>query len=834
MSPEVVSRIQKNWDSVPASVQERLLRAGFQPGGGATTPTTTQPESSTTTTPTVGNEQKPAPSGTGGDIARVGAALAGGAMGGPIGAMGATALTDLAIQGSDVAAGAQDEINPGQTIVEAGTAALPAMGKGPITAAITAGAGGAIGNIGRRLVAGEPVQLDGELVLTTGAAALLGGVARKFENRLMFGKAAQELTGDNEVVQSVDNLLTKPQVEYTAAETKKIADRLGIRVESIGKPGALSFEDPVAQVKQELTLGKVAKKFPTPEGPGKLTKSGRLVKPEFSGSGKPSFTVSYLGSFMPEETAMDVLQKQTGYPVYSDYRTLNDRFEVHKSAINAFSDKLQTIFRGTSAATRASWASALDSGATDAAATLKLSSRDARHVNQLMSVVGDIEEKFGTSYADHIARSGMKDLPDALPRVTSFLRKSSFDYHLGEDWGNAFKKYQSAKDPVVKAQMMRVLNAMRGNPDTMSIKLTATLNRVLGKMGIEGVDARSLANQLTSINYSGALGGRMGPVIKNSIQPIQTAYPYLGERWTAHGLISAMSPSKRAEAIASGVTRGQALDLADVESIASGPVKRGLNFAISKSLAPFAKVEEWVRSWTYLAGRDKALWAAKKANGNLAKFIDLADVDRFQSGAQSRIIGAFTEGGAEKAADEMGKHLVTLTQFDYSAAARPKALTEYGPAGLAGRVAGSFGTWSASYGSYLADSFGPGRAQGSKIKIGRDLVRWTIANAAIAKTYQEIGHALHDEDAGSQALGWTFVAPLFFGGGPAATAFLAAGELLSKASQGKNAPQAKAELKRTAKTFIPGAVAAGEFRQALEEPTMAEGIGRITGFKRGK
>lgn len=830
MNPETIDRIHRNWDKIPAHVQDRLSRAGLGPDSSVTTTPAAGAPTSVTTTPTLGNEAqaRPPAAGVAGDVLRIGGMLTGGAIGGalipgvgaPAGAAIGAAGMDLLAQGQDVMAGQQESINPALTAVEAGAAALPIVGKTIKTAALGAGILGAGTDIARRLAQGKPLELDGELMLATGGSALLGGVARSFQNRLMLGQSVQQLTGDNEVVRAVDDIMTKPQAKRSFAETQRVARELGINPEQVGKTGSMSFDDPVEFVKNELSdLPSVAKKFP------KGVKKGETAP-----------ATSFTRHFFPEETSMNSLQQQTGYPVYEDYTTLINKFKLHKTAINEYADRLQKIFRGTTATKRAVWSAALDTQDAKSIATLGLSPRDERAVRELGSVLSDVEQKFGGNYREFTAT--MPDNPEAITRATSFLRRSSFNYYLKEDWDAAFNKYKNVKNVDVQSQMLRVLNAMQGNPDWMSTKITMALNKALGKMGISGVDARSVANEVTAINYSGALGGRMGPVIRNTLQPIQTAYPYLGERWTAHGLRAIMSSNKRAEAIASGVTRGQALDIADVEAIAANPLRRGLKFVVEKSLWPFQKVEEYVRGWTYLAQRDKTLWAAAKAKGDVNKFMDLSDIDRFQEGPRARILAAYATGDINQAADEAGKHLVTLTQFDYTAAARPKLLTEYGPAGLGGRVAGSFGTWSASYGAYLADSFVPGRAQGSVYKKGRDVIRWLAGNTAIAATYTSIGHTLNDQDAGQDVLGWTFIAPLVFGGGPAATAFMAAGALLSKAAQGKvserDLAQSKRELIRSTKTFVPGSLAYDEFRKAGQEPTTAEAVGRLTGFKRGK
>lgn len=738
-----------------------------------------------------------------GPWAAAGGAVAGGIVGSILG------------QEQEKELGYREEVNPWLVGLEGAEASVPLMGKTVKTAAVIGAAYVGGSTVARQLVDGQPLDLGYVDAMTAIIGGAITGLTRGVINKKTAGEAVRkglvEIFGDNEITEAAWKDLTKrliKQERRSRASTRDIARRFDVSEKSLGAPGSMSFDDPTEDLGHSIAARRPRAK------------------------GKVKGTTGLIGAGLPEDIALPRMQKQTGVPVWDDFRKLRERSIMQHNAMDKYTSGIRGAYKKTRAKSRVDIGAIVRESGLDPK-SVRLAAKDLgvdpEKALEITSTISRIENEFGTDFADY----ALKNIPletDGLRMTTKFLHYSSAHKYLGDEWGKAFQKYSKHPDPAIARQMNRVLNAMVGDAGqagkTVSRAMTDTLNR-LG-MKNANVDARALVGQMVSMNYGGALGFRLTPIVRNSFQTLQLTYPMLGKRWYAYGLRHALTKRGKQRAIDAGIIRGQAEDISELENITTGNISRRIQRVNKVAMWGFLKSEQSVRAQAFNGMYGKTINAARRSRGDLNKFLSRSDVDRFQDAPRDWVSSLYLMGDYEGASVEAAKHLTRVTHFDYSAAGRPKILTEYGPLGLAGKAGGGFGTWGASYAGYLSDYMLPGRANGPGWKVARDIARLAEVNIAIGATFAGLGSMFGDENSVQDAMAWLGASPLIYTGSPALEAFTSSVETIREGASGRDviSRSSTGELKysrplsrlfRAGSTFIPGGVAVPEHVKAFED-----------------
>jgi hypothetical protein len=239
---------------------------------------------------------------------------------------------------------------------------------------------------------------------------------------------------------------------------------------------------------------------------------------------------------------------------------------------------------------------------------------------------------------------------------------------------------------------------------------------------------------LVSLQYLGTLGGRFGPLVRNSMQTFQTGYMYLGGKYHVTGLKRALRPGGRAEAEALGfIAPTESLAFEAERAFAPGSK---LGKVAQLLLRPYRLVDDRNRAVMAFGQYEKTLDAARRSRGDLNAFIDYAGLKAgFAQAEAVRIAKLYLNGDIKEAARQAGIALADNTQFLYSTENKAPGLT-----GFIGKTAGAFGNWPVWYSRILADMVGnKNMSTGEKAVIGS---RWLIANSAMLGGIYATVHAL--------------------------------------------------------------------------------------------
>lgn len=849
----------------------------------------------------------------------------GGPPGAIYGGMAGSGLGDIIGQAEEIKRGQREEFNPLRTALEIGIGAIPGGGKLASTGgALARGAAFGAATVGAESLVERGELPDGADVLFASATAgLLNATSAKVAHKFLtkqFREIGQEDELFDEAMDAGKQLRLPGIVDAVDEEERLVQAFTG----ADNRPPAPTRRlKPERIIQEELDLGIDYKALKAAERRAvKAQERAELIAQNKAlGKGVPTqqrakfkgdiTSTERLGRFVPQLDRFARIQERTGVTTYEDAVRLNDKYHLHQNFVDKFAGTLRSIFKGTNETKRAAYTAWLEAPNKLAVEDhFKFSRQDKINVrklrgfyNRMFSEFGLDSERFLTEYSPRLRQFNSLDeaFPQGLPReikffadfmrgpdstidiremdalvnATKYLRDGSFERHLGKDYELMRLKYVGLPDPAnpsrriggmrdetVKEPFAQFLGAMRYNPSPTMKQLSITLNRLNDRFGkatgvrLPQADTEKFLDELLALQYGGLLGFRPSSAIRNGMQPIQTGVPLLGWKHFVKGFRQAMTAEGRELATKNGALRGDIANIQALRTIPLGKGRRALHAFNNLSLTPFQKVENVSRAWMYLGGRQKALDAFKEANGNVERFVDLADIDRFAPPIQRDILKQLETGGVEAAADRLGKALVGSTMFGYAMTERPQVLTTAG-----GRFAGSFGTWAASYGSYLANNLGPS-AYGPKWKVRRDRMRFVAANAALLGSFSLAGYAAGDRNSLADNMAWTGLGPLFFSGGPmldltmssgrAATeltgsiptaAILATraalegediGAVLGEAVQEDVIPtRGTREFLKNARNYIPGSQAIEDFRKARKDEDPLVGAARLLGLRRG-
>lgn len=344
--------------------------------------------------------------------------------------------------------------------------------------------------------------------------------------------------------------------------------------------------------------------------------------------------------------------------------------------------------------------------------------------------------------------------------------------------------------------------------DGMINALPARLRGYYGRAGLpDNLD------RFISLQYLGTLGGRPGPLVRNALQTFQTGMMFLG-RWHATGLRRAIGGIEEARNLGF-VAPAESIVYEAERAFGQGSRLRGASKLLLK---PYKTVDDYNRAIMAFGQYERTLDAARRAKGDIHKFVDYAALDAgFTQAEAVRIAKLYAGGETKEAARQAGIALADNTQYLYSLENKPPALTRT----TVGKAVGSFGNWSLWYGNLLKEvALNPNIPNGRKTAI---LSRWILANSAMLAGIYGVAHTLGIP---STALDIIKGAGGFLGLGPVAFNPLEtpvprlAGAAINavEAVQGRRSPKAVGKsLLRAGGAFVP---AYGAFEDA-------EKIGKI-------
>lgn len=883
------------------------------------TPTTTSTTSSTTqtassgvtdtpgATPTPPSSLNPIPETPGGEVTgnmiRTAAGVGGSVLGGPVGGGAAMLVADPLAQFVEIMQGERRDFNPWRTAAEV---ALGAVVPGGATRGARALRGALFGVANTSLpeIAEGRLPSAGSTAISAITGATIGAISRNARPAAV-KQGVKELTG------------AEDEITETLIAGKRVAEKDPHVAEMMAEAADANA------AAQKIGSTKKIDHALTPDDVDRVTLAELPSKRKMKNMRVSETDTVTKGYLTPMATRFEKMENETGIPIYQDYLLLDQRHAKHKTYINDKAKKiLNPIFRGTTAAKRQQYTEWLESPNKEAIEEVyKFSSGDKLAVRRLRKFYDDLfqefdvdAERYMADYVPHIRKAGsIRDAyPNGVPRqlkpffeyeregenfaretdslrlASRYLRAGSFERHFKDVWEDLADRYggvRHVKDEAtgqmkrissgvpkeMRQPFTRLMNSIRGNQDAIADRMSRSFTKVAKTMGIDKeVDAREIVNTMTTAAYTNALGFRLGPVLRNSLQPIHTGMPLIG-RYLGVGYkqFFGKARNKATKDIleSSGILGGESQDIAMLEGIASGRTNRAVDAVARKGLAVFSKMEEVNRGATFLGARQQVIDAAAKAKGNLDKFLNYSDVDMLSDAARKPIEIAYKAGDIEGAAQEYGRYIVRETQFGYSMSERPEALRN-----VVGRVSGSFAVWPLSYGQYLKKhilapfwSTNPIVAKKAKAR----LAKFVAANAAIVGAYREAGEFFgEDEDEDGGMKDWALdtmshaISPLAYSGSPATQVVMSGAKLASRGVRsvpklgaefrsrtnataaslgleepfdeiGDRSPESREFVDSLGIFFNPLHMAQKDVSRAMKEGTFRRRTGRLLGFVKG-
>lgn len=361
-------------------------------------------------------------------------------------------------------------------------------------------------------------------------------------------------------------------------------------------------------------------------------------------------------------------------------------------------------------------------------------------------------------------------------------------------------KYLQGKTPIpddVKHSIRHVVNMARGYDDGVIQDLENSYRKMFSKLGVNrwvsDRTAREFAINTVTLQYAGPLPGRVGPILRNSAQSLQTGYMFLGERWYWAGVKGAMSRG--------GIKRAESMGFLTPERSISSEVQQGTSWyskLIRAGFWPYRKVDDLNNSVMGIGQYERTMWAARKAKGNVAQFVSRANLETLPKAEQDIITNLYSKGLTEQAALRAGKIRANITQFLYGPTERPEAISST----TLGRTVGGYGNWPAFYGQLLKNTFmNPDVPTYKKAIMG---ARMVAAHGALGVGAGAIYEAYgYDKKRGmARALDFVGPGPLFYSGGAVIDVARGMEETARKAYEEQRLPKGK-DLWRTMKPVVP-------------------------------
>lgn len=326
-------------------------------------------------------------------------------------------------------------------------------------------------------------------------------------------------------------------------------------------------------------------------------------------------------------------------------------------------------------------------------------------------------------------------------------------------------------------------------------------------------DVRNIITGFTALTHAGLMGFRIGPLIRNATAGLTVTAPRIGTKWYVEGLKQSLTPKGVALFKSSGIAEEQATILDALNAVSRAPISGGIQRIAKTSLAPYSKIDQFPRAHAFLGMRARVLDTAKRLGPNAPdeQILRQAGMYRFHPVHHPEFLRDFKGGFFEEAARTAGIIANQDTQWIYRQGFRPQLLASEG-----GRFFGTFGIWPTNYLEYLRQmkDIATGRWPGvPKDEAARWLGEWAATNLAVVATFAGAGATVGiGAEALQHTLGWTFLSPIAYDGGPALDLFRGMAGMIVEMQQGRMG-QHTAEVARSFGILVPGQAALNDFLQ---------------------
>ena len=477
------------------------------------------------------------------------------------------------------------------------------------------------------------------------------------------------------------------------------------------------------------------------------------------------------------------------------------------------------------------------------------------HPLEVLNEAFPVEVPKSVQYFQDLYKGGRVNFndTDSLHLLLAHLDQGGYNTFMKQPMQAAAAKYVHGKNvpPEVSSTVNHFLTQVRGGSDPtgndLAVFMKHAINKLsLGKVNLTKQETKDLANVIISGQYGFTLGGRVAPIVHNSLQTLQTGASELGSYWGT-GVRRALTKEGWHAGEQAGALRGEAGITYELQDIAkkvspsrvsqtAGKLARATQF----SLIPYKSMDEFNRMVMYHGQMARVEDAMKKAKGNVELFIDHAWLDSniFHAAERDRLQKLARDGRLLEAGRQSALALADNTQWVYRAGNRPPATT-----GTAGRAFGAFLTWGQFYANYLKRMAAP--SGGNRAKDAIRFARFVGANAAIAGLSVGFGEAVGNKDAFKRFLTWNLLGPAIPTGSPAIQAAYSGLQAANELGEGDVGGRYQKQFARSIKPFYSPYLAT-DFLHLIgkrttsrppfveDDPTyqgLGEAVGRITGLQ---
>lgn len=435
-----------------------------------------------------------------------------------------------------------------------------------------------------------------------------------------------------------------------------------------------------------------------------------------------------------------------------------------------------------------------------------------------------------TEWSSSLFRTGELDIYEKDPILTThrYLRGLLRNKHLDPvlpEVKQALKQVEG-QNPRAGRIMKEYMNEVLGRPHSSFEKIQEAIESGAQSMGLDISKnfTKDVVNTFAALSYGATIPFRIGLIMRNYFQMVQTIAPRTGMRDFFGGLERAIDDegyqmAKKAGAIPENVAPVHATTEVFEEGILGNVnLTQRLDKLVKKGFDYYRSADELGRAAAYHAQRrrlgravddfeaDRIGWEEMLRKGKVKTFRQI-DEDRFTEIYQS--------GDIEGAKDYLGATLARETIFRYGNANHPAGWNS-----VQGRLFGQFGSWPTQFKDYMMQGLTRGTT-----KDKAEFVGWTIAtNGGVLAGAEATGLDLDT---------WVTLPSLQYTGGPYADIALSltqvvGGSETERAMAMQNLKFQLPTLENPQSIALPLSYAAGDFWEFAQDPgggTLMEGIG---------
>ena len=328
---------------------------------------------------------------------------------------------------------------------------------------------------------------------------------------------------------------------------------------------------------------------------------------------------------------------------------------------------------------------------------------------------------------------------DALALYDLYIRMVNKNKFLGPVIENARNIIPKAPPRVQKA-VNDYIQEKLGFQDSFSEsfnKMGEKLSKYSNGLLPEDI-SKQFFNAIMTTSYAGALGlPRIVPILRDSVQPLLTSYPELGEKWFTAGLKAYIKNPKawikelrdKGMLVELGVPYGAELATQSKSSFVGKAINKYLDLN-KLMMKPYASIDSQNRAITYAGAKIRFYDAWEKfADGKISytDFANQIDLNSYPDLLKKMVddkLSLNTKEGVDEAFDLLAVDLLDRTQFPYRKGSQSRA--HYG---LKGKLGLQFAQWSWEYIFTLKNWVAKGQWD--------KLIRWYASSAVVIRSMDE-------------------------------------------------------------------------------------------------